>query len=136
LCLFILSLQPRIPHNPIRFEIFLEGVAKCKCSIEIVGLNEKDVSKAITIIRSRIVLNEDNPQQSHRQCKLVKLGRNETLVIKLFQTNNENDGQIGGFESHEMSTHFGEYRKGFLLRQVSLGDSTILYAGIFMILIF
>jgi len=113
----------RILRESIKFETFLEGLAQCKCSIKLVGCNEHDVFEAITMMTSRI-LNEANQPVGYRQCKLTKLGITEARIIKLFQTMNKNE-QIGSFESNnEVSILLSEYRKGFLLRLVYLGDAT------------
>jgi len=110
--IFISSIQPQpsFVGEFVGFETFLEGVAQCKSLIEIVGLNAHDVSKAIRIFRSRFSMEANQP--NNRQFKLLKLKNTQTLVIKLFQTMNEDDGQIGSFVSRRSPGH----RKGFLSR--------------------
>jgi len=89
-------------------ETFLQAVAQGKSSIQIVGLNEKDLSKTIKITKSNI-LNQANNYQNRHQCKLLKLRGAET-----------------GFISHVDSFCSSVSRKGFLLRLAHVDHITSL----------
>jgi len=87
-----------------------------------VGLNLWDLSKAIETIKSTL-LSEGN-QSNNRQYR-VNFRNTQCLIIKLFQTMNE-DKQIRGIESNVVPTRIGEFRNGFLLRLAKVDPLTSL----------